>query len=1017
MNKLYRSLLLTGSLAAVLAGCGDDVTITAPPPPPPPTPPPAPTVRSITVGPDGASVTVGATLNMTAAVNADAGVATTVTWTSSDATKASVSATGVVTGVAVGAVGVRACSTVNTSVCGVATVTVVASPVAVVTDVTVTPSAATLVIGQQITATATVQGTNSPSQAVTWSSLASSIATVTAGGVVTGVATGVAVIKATSNANSSIAGTLSVTVATPQPATISIQSITTGGLNTPVTLSSVSGQIEVTLNVDNGAYTITKAQVLVNGATVLAEQTFASGSANAAPEAAPSTIVLSVNTRQVKLVSDKPVPLVFNGPNSITARIYVEGITAPISSAAATATFRNKDAFTEGSDPVLTPLSTTPSAADTADDGSDITWYTGNVEWTGGPNYVSFFPRTPTIEAFSNNCGSDGSNLTGTHLTGYALGGEFDCEGEDAFEDAVSIDSFHVTKGTDPTVPGDVVYVAHEVGETELVGSAYTVDGTSRYNLVSEGSLAYGDTVYIDLKAPTVTAAQVRFNAGADYKWIKASYDFVNAFASFTDGGSGAKASTRKAFAGAAAIDVMDDCDLATTAVSTGADLAETATSDDESGYSICIQGADSLGNTSELIPGLAFFGVDKTAPTARYVTSASPATSGSISTGTDTADTRIYKIGSTHTTANIFAIEAIDGRSGFHQGSAVVGFPTTMARTRLNTAAAAATTCTVGNATLPTVLADSYIRSVEADANCSDNAATTLGYYTWSGYVTDRAGNVSSTFTREFAKDDLARPNITALALGQATLTPGAAAIFKVWGSDDLEVIEGSLLVNYDNDNDGTVEHSIRYPYSLFPIGTRWNASLTTTITGSELTIASLIGRVDSVDVTDSLPFALASYATGGKAAPDSVYANLRDVGSQVDATPIGIALDSLTQFSAKTVAAWQLTSGIFDAASNRTWSGVVSGDNLVATQRTGLGVTAAYFTSVTLYGVLSGELVNCGSMGTATMADNGVYRTWQYSVAEPEDGDDCYGATDWYVGGVKGNAVLLSVLFSDPS
>ena len=1011
MNKLYRSLLLTGSLAAVLAGCGDDVTITQPPPPPPA---PTPTVRSITVGPDGGSVTVGATLNMTAAVNADAGVATTVTWTSSDATKASVSATGVVTGVAVGSVGVRACSTANTSVCGVATVTVVASPVAVVTGVTVTPPAATLVVGQQITATATVQGTNSPSQAVTWSSLAPSIATVTAGGVVTGVANGVAVIKATADANSSIAGTLSVTVATPQPATISIQSITAGGLAVPVTLSNVNGQIEVTLNVDNGAYTITKAQALVNGSTVLAEQTFASSSANAAPEAVPSTIVLSLNTRQVKLVGGHPVPVVFNGLNSITARIYVVGSTAPISSSSVSATFKNKDAFTEGSDPVLTPLSASPSAVDT----NDVTWYTGNVVWTGGPNYVSFFPRTPDIEAFSNNCGSDGSNLTGTAETGYDLGGEFDCDAEAAvtpFEDAVSIDSFHVTAGTTPTVPADVHYVAHTAGATELVGSAYTVDGTSRYNLLSAGSFAYGDTVHIDLHAPTVTMAQVRFTTNADQKWINGSYDFLTSpFATFTDAGSGPKASTKAAFAGASSVDVMVDCDLATTSVSTGADLAETVTSSSTDGYTICIQAADSLGNTSALIPGLAFFGVDKTAPTARYVTSASsPAMTGSISVGTDTADTRIYKIGTTHTTANAFSIEAIDGRSGFHQGSATAGYPVTQVRTRLNAAADTVTTCTAVGSTLPTVLVDNYIRSLEFDANCSDAAGSILGYYTWSAYVTDRAGNVSSTLTREFAKDDLARANITALAVGQATYAPGAAAVFSVWGSDDLEVIEGTLLVHYDNDNDGTVEHAIRYPYSSFPLGVRWNTTLTRTITGSSLTIASLIGRIDSVDVTDSLPDANASNPLGGEALPDSVFANLRDVASQADAAPIGIALDSLTQFSAKTVSAWQLSAGIFDAASNRTWSGATASGNKVATHKTGTGVTTAYFTSVTLYGVLSGELVNCGSMGTATMADNGTYRTWQYTVETPVIGDACYNASDWYVGGVKGNAVLLSTIF----
>jgi len=66
-------------------------------------------------------------LQMAAAVNADAGIATTVTWATSNAAIASISATGLVTGVASGSVAITACSTVSTGVCGQATVTVAAS--------------------------------------------------------------------------------------------------------------------------------------------------------------------------------------------------------------------------------------------------------------------------------------------------------------------------------------------------------------------------------------------------------------------------------------------------------------------------------------------------------------------------------------------------------------------------------------------------------------------------------------------------------------------------------------------------------------------------------------------------------------------------------------------------------------------------------------------------------------------------------------------------------------------------
>ena len=76
---------------------------------------------------------------MAAAVNADAGVATTVTWTSSNPATASVNpTTGLVTGVASGSVAITACSTVATGVCGQATVTVASTTPAVISIKSIT---------------------------------------------------------------------------------------------------------------------------------------------------------------------------------------------------------------------------------------------------------------------------------------------------------------------------------------------------------------------------------------------------------------------------------------------------------------------------------------------------------------------------------------------------------------------------------------------------------------------------------------------------------------------------------------------------------------------------------------------------------------------------------------------------------------------------------------------------------------------------------------------------------------
>jgi hypothetical protein len=118
MNFSRKTILVVG--AALLAACGDKVTVQEYTPPPP-----TAKVNSVEVTPLSATLNIGQTITMTAAVNADAGLATTVTWSSSDATKASVSTAGVVTAVAATpGVAICATSTVDTGKKGCATVVV-----------------------------------------------------------------------------------------------------------------------------------------------------------------------------------------------------------------------------------------------------------------------------------------------------------------------------------------------------------------------------------------------------------------------------------------------------------------------------------------------------------------------------------------------------------------------------------------------------------------------------------------------------------------------------------------------------------------------------------------------------------------------------------------------------------------------------------------------------------------------------------------------------------------------------
>lgn len=114
MQKLTRSLVMTGALAlaGVLAGCGDDVTVKTP--------------TVVTVTPASASIKVGETVTLTAAVTGDV-ANKTVNWTSADPAKATVDASGKVTGVSAGAATITATSTADPDAHGSALVTVSAS--------------------------------------------------------------------------------------------------------------------------------------------------------------------------------------------------------------------------------------------------------------------------------------------------------------------------------------------------------------------------------------------------------------------------------------------------------------------------------------------------------------------------------------------------------------------------------------------------------------------------------------------------------------------------------------------------------------------------------------------------------------------------------------------------------------------------------------------------------------------------------------------------------------------------
>jgi hypothetical protein len=172
-------------------------------------------VATVDVSPNSATVAVGATVQLSAATK-DAGgeplTGRTITWGTSSAQIATVSTSGLVTGVAAGSATITATSEGKS---GTASVVVTSTTVPVAT-VEVTPASASMPVGGTLQLTATPKdAADQPltGRTITWATSAAQVATVSTAGLVRGVGTGSATITATSEGKD---GTSSVTV-TSQP--------------------------------------------------------------------------------------------------------------------------------------------------------------------------------------------------------------------------------------------------------------------------------------------------------------------------------------------------------------------------------------------------------------------------------------------------------------------------------------------------------------------------------------------------------------------------------------------------------------------------------------------------------------------------------------------------------------------------------------------------------------------------------------------------------------------------------
>ena len=176
-------------------------------------------VASVSVAPASVSVFIGGSTQLSATTKDSAGnilPGRVVTWGSSAPSIATVSASGVVSGVSAGAVTISAISEGQS---GSASITVIVVPVA---SVIVAPATKTLRIGTAAQLTATTQdsvGNALSGRTVTWSSSAPAVATVSGAGLVTAATPGSATITATSEGKT---GTSAITVTVVPVAAVTV---------------------------------------------------------------------------------------------------------------------------------------------------------------------------------------------------------------------------------------------------------------------------------------------------------------------------------------------------------------------------------------------------------------------------------------------------------------------------------------------------------------------------------------------------------------------------------------------------------------------------------------------------------------------------------------------------------------------------------------------------------------------------------------------------------------------------
>jgi len=322
-------------------------------------------VTGVTIAPAAPpNLNAGATQQLTATIAPLNATNRTLTWTSSNTNVATVSQTGLVTGVTAGT-SIITVTTADGGFTASANITVVIIPVA---SITLAPATVALSVGATSQLTANVLPANATNRNVTWTSSDSAIATVNSTGLVTGIRAGTAIITARTvdggrTANATINVTfVPVTAVTIMPTTAAIRLGTTLQLHTTLTPPNASNRTllwstsdaSIATVSDTGLVTpirvgtVTITVTTVDGARTANSTITITGSPITRLRVSPTTASLNVGattrlTPIVEPVNASTDTLVWTSSNTAIATVSSTGLVTGVSAGTVTITVRTPD--------------------------------------------------------------------------------------------------------------------------------------------------------------------------------------------------------------------------------------------------------------------------------------------------------------------------------------------------------------------------------------------------------------------------------------------------------------------------------------------------------------------------------------------------------------------------------------------------------------------------------------------------------------------------------------------------